>query len=231
MNKNEKSIFVGNNVNKNGDINNGGTTNKRRISSVLKLCTSVSNPAHCSSVHINSTHQMSEHKHEIPFHSHLNVDYSDDHTTPSTEITLRTPQALTMGIGNGNFKSNEIEMFGGDLLANNTWLTCCNIYDETIVSFNALYPELMKIWNDKTECERIPNKNDILPIFIRLGGIVVNNVYVMRKKKFLKFWKWFKNCLIMINEMKYLWDSFELNLFYQRKESEELLSKSVPGIA
>lgn len=228
--KNEQSEYVNdtNNINSiNGDDITPTPITKKGIPSVLKLCTSHSNPAYFRSVHVNHNHHAVSVNGLSPYNLEFNM--SDDHTSPSnqSEVTLITP-SKAYNVGDKN--SQKIEDFDGDLVAYNTWLTCCSIYDETIISFDALYPELIKIWLDKTECERTPHSHEILPIFIRLGGYISNNVHVMRKNKYLKFWKWFKNCLVLMDELKYLWDSFELNLFYQRKDTEKLLNRSVPGL-
>ena len=217
--KNDKSEYImndkdsKNNNNNHSDATNGG---KKGIPSVLKICTSHSNPPILNSVDIKIDDTPND----------------DEHVTPNSDVTLVTPNIhkKSIIINNRNGGNGNINDFNGDLLSYNTWLTCCSIYDETIVGFNTLYPELIKIWRDKTQCQRIPNENDILPIFIRLGGIKSNNIYVIKKNKYLKFWKWFKNCLILVNEIKHLWDSFNLNLFYQRKDAEKALNQSLPGI-
>mmetsp|Transcript_56514 Transcript_56514/g.90019 ORF Transcript_56514/g.90019 Transcript_56514/m.90019 type:complete len:468 (-) Transcript_56514:147-1550(-) len=122
--------------------------------------------------------------------------------------------------------------FDGDALAHSMWYECCcRVEQQQLARFDLLFPELIsKIWHRRTKCRRIPCQPDIKAVFLRLGGFAIDNeMYVMERVTFIKFYKWFTKCCIMVDELSFLWDAFKSNLFCSRKDAESVLMKSPPG--
>eukprot|EP00485_Elphidium_margaritaceum_P002422 CAMPEP_0202691420 /NCGR_PEP_ID=MMETSP1385-20130828/6142_1 /ASSEMBLY_ACC=CAM_ASM_000861 /TAXON_ID=933848 /ORGANISM="Elphidium margaritaceum" /LENGTH=458 /DNA_ID=CAMNT_0049346823 /DNA_START=36 /DNA_END=1412 /DNA_ORIENTATION=- len=128
---------------------------------------------------------------------------------------------------------NEHELntvFGGDKLACALWRKCCqNDHKTTDLLFRVLFPELIAIWKRNTSCKRIPRMQDMKSALIRMGGTQTGGQLMVPKKHFYQFWQWFKYGCIIMDELKFLWDSFQSNLFYTRQDTELLLSELPPG--
>eukprot|EP01084_Bolivina_argentea_P264130 447311_1 len=149
----------------------------------------------------------------------------------SVEIEDASAQTISYNKHTASFANTEsivitqaiarLSDFDGDCVAYNIWITCHN---SDAICFNRLFVELLNIWKKETNCDRLPTKHELQSIFIQFGG------KSMDKTKYFQFFLWFKKSCVLVNEVKHLWDQFQLNMFMNRADAEAILNDMCCGV-
>eukprot|EP00485_Elphidium_margaritaceum_P006281 CAMPEP_0202706450 /NCGR_PEP_ID=MMETSP1385-20130828/18872_1 /ASSEMBLY_ACC=CAM_ASM_000861 /TAXON_ID=933848 /ORGANISM="Elphidium margaritaceum" /LENGTH=331 /DNA_ID=CAMNT_0049364921 /DNA_START=133 /DNA_END=1125 /DNA_ORIENTATION=- len=142
--------------------------------------------------------------------------------------------------------------FSNDIEAFNTWMACCDVHDDRIAYYSALYPLLCEIFVSVTKCSRVPQQRELEEVIMKHGATKLSLSKVEKTKRnsklsytvmsstplpshhghhvsdavsfdfdnpdskpthlitityhaFRKFWKWFKECCLIIKELAHLW--------------------------
>jgi len=61
--------------------------------------------------------------------------------------------------------------FANDRRAFDTWMACCDVHDQTLGYFNALYPLLCTTFAEWTKCSRVPLASDLESVILKFGAI------------------------------------------------------------
>eukprot|EP01084_Bolivina_argentea_P051740 95169_1 len=99
--------------------------------------------------------------------------------------------------------------------------------------FEGLYQGLCSYLRQEIDSDRMPTKRDISIVMQKFGGFTSEKgELIMDRCHFISFWKWFEGACNILKDVYNLWDSkypFQINIFMDRKECEEILNLMEDG--